>query len=145
MLRKLLASILLLLTKLLVLLLLLQPGWFFPVMLGEGGSAKVYKGRWEGADVALKVVHKQQDFQGLQMEGLLLAGMRHPNLLQPYAFIEDPGQLTWGILLPMYKDGSVRDALFVCAQQPEVSNCCIPQRVSAARDSHRTVQWCTPQ
>ncbi|KAF6255302.1 kinase-like domain-containing protein [Scenedesmus sp. NREL 46B-D3] len=106
--------------------------------LGLGGSAKVVKAHWEGADVAFKVVHKPDCYEQLQEEGMLMASLSHSNLLAPWALVEDPEQQMWGILMPLYEDGSVHDALSARAKHPEAERVDIALKAASGVSSmHR--------
>ncbi|BDA51310.1 probable serine/threonine-protein kinase DDB_G0281745 at C-terminar half [Coccomyxa sp. Obi] len=55
-----------------------------PVELGSGSFAKVYKGRWRGVLVAVKVLHhaSKEHQEDLLKEAAILRRLRHPNVVK---------------------------------------------------------------
>uniref|UniRef100_A0A1I8IHR8 Mitogen-activated protein kinase kinase kinase n=1 Tax=Macrostomum lignano TaxID=282301 RepID=A0A1I8IHR8_9PLAT len=50
--------------------------------LGRGTYGTVYRGRWQGIDVAIKLFDAQRDVASLQKEMSLLARCQHPNIVR---------------------------------------------------------------
>uniref|UniRef100_A0A383VCI5 Protein kinase domain-containing protein n=1 Tax=Tetradesmus obliquus TaxID=3088 RepID=A0A383VCI5_TETOB len=58
-------------------------------LLGRGITARVYKGRWNGVSVAVKIIgHSERSpgtaSSGILRESLLAAQLSHPNIVQSY-------------------------------------------------------------
>lgn len=52
-------------------------------LIGRGGYAKVYRGKWRGVEVAIKRVMaiKSEDVESLYQESSLMVNLRHPHVL----------------------------------------------------------------
>jgi serine/threonine protein kinase len=91
------------------------------IMLGEGGSAKVYKGEYEGVDVAVKVFtiygaslkDSVEVWKNISKEVAAMAGLSHPNIVRPYgayqAMQANPPQM--GLVMELMPGKSLRDTL----------------------------------
>jgi hypothetical protein len=119
-------------------------------MVGEGAFGTVYRAVYDGNLVAVKMVSNSKHAALLKEEAMLMATMRHPNVLPPYAFIEEPEKLTWGLVMPLYKHGSVLDAVSRHGGKPEVgtatdsSKQCSKHVLSSAQHAtvHNVDTWC---
>jgi len=58
------------------------------VLLGAGSYGRVYKGRWQGQDVAVKVMqHDGHTAARVINEVALVMSFKHPNIVQAFDFI----------------------------------------------------------
>jgi serine/threonine protein kinase len=58
------------------------------VLLGAGSYGRVYKGRWQGRDVAVKVLHHNAlSAARVANEVDLMMSFKHPNIVQAYHFV----------------------------------------------------------
>ena len=81
--------------------------------LGEGGFGKVYKGRMDEADIAVKVLSKGKErgaYESFRRELTFLAQLDHPNVVPLHAVSMDPGQPLC-LVYPLYAGGALRGAL----------------------------------
>mmetsp|Transcript_8938 Transcript_8938/g.19085 ORF Transcript_8938/g.19085 Transcript_8938/m.19085 type:complete len:704 (-) Transcript_8938:2515-4626(-) len=58
-------------------------------MLGKGAYGRVYRGQWNGAQVAIKVMEHTEQPEG-NLEALLSGGVSHPNVVQTYRYCTRP-------------------------------------------------------
>ena len=81
--------------------------------LGEGGFGKVYKGRMDEADIAVKVLSKGNErnaYDSFRRELTFLAQLDHPNVVPLHAVSMDPGQPLC-LVYPLYARGALGGAL----------------------------------
>ena len=80
-------------------------------VIGSGGFGKVYGARWNGTDVALKVVHhnrslSEESVEKLMKEAEMALNLKHPNIVEVYGVCQHPV----GIVMERLQ-GSVTNAL----------------------------------
>ena len=75
------------------------------VKIGEGGQAKVFKGLYEGNQVAVKVL-QNIDFKCFAHELVIIAYLEHPNIPKFYGIVFDKGILS---LVFEFIDGKTLD------------------------------------
>jgi hypothetical protein len=80
----------------------------------------VLEGEYEGKPVAVKIALAEQQAYSdlLREEGDTLYNLQHPCLLRPHALVDEPGFCA--LVMPLYKDGSVYDALWERNRDPAV-------------------------
>ena len=65
-------------------------------VLGKGGFATVYRGKWRGKEVAVKQVHtchSDEEFSEFQREAWIMAGLKSPYLVSLYSVCFEPPML----------------------------------------------------
>jgi len=81
--------------------------------LGKGGFGEVYKGRMDEADIAVKVLSRENDrnaYESFRRELTFLAQLDHPNVVPLHAVSMDPGQPLC-LVYPLYARGALGGAL----------------------------------
>ena len=82
-------------------------------VLGEGGFGKVYKGRMDEADIAVKVLNARNErnaYDSFRREFTTLAPLDHPNVVPLHAGSMEPGQ-PLGLVDPLSAGGALSGAL----------------------------------
>ena len=81
--------------------------------LGEGGFGEVYRGRMNEADIAVKVLSKENErnaYDSFRRESTVLAQLDHPNVVPLHAVSMEPGQPLC-LVYPLYARGALSGAL----------------------------------
>jgi len=77
--------------------------------IGKGGFGIVYKGKWEGASVAIKRLHLSEmtaeTVKEFKREATIMASVNHPNTLRLYGVCLDSG--SYSLVTPLMRKGSL--------------------------------------
>uniref|UniRef100_A0A383WD15 Protein kinase domain-containing protein n=1 Tax=Tetradesmus obliquus TaxID=3088 RepID=A0A383WD15_TETOB len=84
--------------------------------VGKGGCGSVLEGEYDGRPVAVKICKESPYIELLRYEGEALYSLQHPCLLRPIALVDERGFCA--LVMPLYKHGSVMDALYERNRNP---------------------------
>lgn len=87
--------------------------------LGAGGSASVFRGSWNGAEVAVKKISGLHHLEEMKKEINALRQMRHPRLVRFMGACIQPPQLL--VVMEFMAGGSLHDRLFGKLKDPPLS------------------------
>eukprot|EP01112_Ceratiomyxa_fruticulosa_P011558 TRINITY_DN3144_c0_g2_i2.p1 TRINITY_DN3144_c0_g2~~TRINITY_DN3144_c0_g2_i2.p1 ORF type:complete len:1367 (+),score=243.20 TRINITY_DN3144_c0_g2_i2:103-4203(+) len=79
--------------------------------IGEGAFGKVFKGEWQGVQVALKTVSQASHIQELQEEAAILRKLKHPNVVMFLGIYVDPMDSMTYLVTEFMPDGSLDKVL----------------------------------
>jgi serine/threonine protein kinase len=88
----------------------------FGPSLGAGGSAQVYRGSWQGQEVAIKKISGVAHLQEMKKEVNALRRLRHPRLVRFIGACVQPPQLL--VVTEFMSGGSLHDRIFGALRNP---------------------------
>jgi len=76
-------------------------------LIGQGAFGKVFKGEWQGVEVAMKTVTRVDKLAELKEEAIILQQLMHPHIVQFIGLFQDPVEDTVYIVTEFMPEGSL--------------------------------------
>lgn len=87
-------------------------------MIGNGSYGAVYRAEWKGATVAVKKLNffcniaKDIGLKSFKQEVAIMSNLHHPNIVQLFAYLEDPQNNDYLIVMELVSNGALSNYLW---------------------------------